>query len=313
MIGKQLTIDDFINRSILVHGNKYDYSKVEYINNSTKVCIICPTHGEFWQTPHHHMRGHGCAKCGNSKRKTVEEFINDAISVHGNKYDYSKVNYINNKTKVCIICPVHGEFWQTPHEHLSCGCDKCSGTYKLSKEEFVERSICIHDNKYDYSKVNMINCETKVCIICPTHGEFWQSPSMHMSGQGCPFCKTSHMERDVYNKLKKYKFDRQVKFKDWLINKKTNRTLSLDFYNKKYNIAIECQGRQHFTSDCKFGKDFDNIIYRDILKYELCREHNIELIYYFPDDFLKYNVDFYKNKKCFHNIDKLMEYIKTIK
>ena len=313
MIGKQLTIDDFINRSILVHGNKYDYSKVEYINNSTKVCIICPIHGEFWQTPHHHMRGHGCAKCGNSKRKTVEEFINDAISVHGNKYDYSKVNYINNKTKVCIICPVHGEFWQTPHEHLSCGCDKCSGTYKLSKEEFVERSICIHDNKYDYSKVNMINCETKVCIICPTHGEFWQSPSMHMSGQGCPFCKTSHMERDVYNKLKKYKFDRQVKFKDWLINKKTNRTLSLDFYNKKYNIAIECQGRQHFTSDCKFGKDFDNIIYRDILKYELCREHNIELIYYFPDDFLKYNVDFYKNKKCFHNIDKLMEYIKTIK
>ena len=104
-----------------------------------------------------------------------------------------------------------------------------------------------------------------------------------------------------------------MKFKDWLINKKTNRTLSLDFYNKKYNIAIECQGRQHFTSDCKFGKDFDNIIYRDILKYELCREHNIELIYYFPDDFLKYNVDFYKNKKCFHNIDELMEYIKTIK
>ena len=306
---KQLTTDDFINRSILVHGNKYDYSKVEYKTIKEKVCIICPEHGEFWQSPDKHMRGHGCAICGNAIRKTLEEFIIDAISVHGNKYDYSKVDYINNKTKVCIICPIHGEFWQTPHEHLSCGCDKCSGTYKLSKEEFVERSISIHEDKYDYSKVKFINCRVKVCIICPEHGEFYQTPSMHMSGQGCPFCKTSHMEREVYIKLKKYKFDRQVKFKDWLINQKTNRALSLDFYNKKYNIAIECQGRQHFTPDCKFGKDFNNIIYRDNLKYELCKEHSIELIYYFPKDFLEYNVEFYKNKKCFHNIDELIEYI----
>ena len=306
---KQLTTDDFINRSILVHGNKYDYSKVEYKTIKEKVCIICPKHGEFWQTPYQHMKGHGCAICGNAKRKTVEEFISDAINVHGNKYDYSKVEYINNKTKVCIICPEHGEFWQTPHQHLNCGCDKCSGTYNLSKDEFVEKSICVHDNKYDYSKVEFINCREKVCIICPEHGEFYQSPSMHMSGQGCPFCKTSHMEREVYIKLKKYKFDRQVKFKDWLINLKTNRALSLDFYNKKYNIAIECQGRQHFTPDCKFGKDFNNIIYRDKLKYDLCKEHSIELIYYFPKDFLEYNVEFYKNKKCFHNIDELLDYI----
>ena len=81
---------DFITKARQVHGDKYDYSKVEYINNSTKVCIICPEHGEFWQRPNHHLSGHGCPKCKNVFKKDTETFINQAKEIHGDKYDYSK-------------------------------------------------------------------------------------------------------------------------------------------------------------------------------------------------------------------------------
>ena len=114
-----MTTEEFIKKAKEIHGNKYDYSKVEYKNTSTKVCIICPEHGEFWQTPNHHLQGHGCPKCKNEKiRKrhthNITIFIEKARKVHGDKYDYSKAEYINASTKVCIICPEHGEFWQTP-------------------------------------------------------------------------------------------------------------------------------------------------------------------------------------------------------
>lgn len=102
-----------------IHGNKYDYSKVNYVNTKEKVCIICPTHGEFWQRPNGHLNGLGCDKCGKTYSYTTEEFIEKAKQIHGNKYDYSKVKYINAQTKVCIICPIHGEFWQTPYKHLN--------------------------------------------------------------------------------------------------------------------------------------------------------------------------------------------------
>ena len=123
---KKLTCEEFILKSIAVHGDKYDYSKVEYINNRTKVCIICPIHGEFWQTPINHINNkNGCPKCGNNMI-SVEEFIKRARKIHGDKYDYSKVNYINSNTPVCIICPKHGEFWQSPATHLDySGCPKC--------------------------------------------------------------------------------------------------------------------------------------------------------------------------------------------
>ena len=179
----------FIKKAISVHGDKYDYSKVEYINNKTKVCIICPKHGEFWQRPDKHLQGRGCPVCGGTKKLTKCEFVKQANLIHNWQYDYSKVNYTNNRTKVCIICPEHGEFWQTPHSHLrGQGCPICKSNLKLTTEEFIERSKIIHNNHYDYSKVKYINYETKVCIICPKHGEFWQTPHGHLSGQGCPKC-----------------------------------------------------------------------------------------------------------------------------
>ncbi len=189
----------FIQKAKKVHGDKYDYSKVEYINSNTKVCIICPEHGEFWQNPASHLRGNGCPKCGFklisiNNSLSQEEFIQKAKKVHGDKYDYSKVEYINNSTNVCIICPEHGEFFQRPSNHLNgCGCPKCAkiiqnSTPSKTTEQFIEEARKVHGDKYDYSKVEYINSNTKVCIICPTHGEFWQNPLVHLKGSGCPRC-----------------------------------------------------------------------------------------------------------------------------
>ena len=186
--------EEFIKKAKKVHGDKYDYSKVDYINSQTKVCIICPEHGEFWQIPASHIRGYKCPECGNynrgsKKRISKEEFIKKAKEVHGDKYDYSKVEYINANTKVCIICPEHGEFWQEPVVHIKqkSGCPKCVGR-NTTTEEFIKKAMEVHGERYDYSKVVYTKAHNKVCIICPEHGEFWQTPAKHLLGQGCSKC-----------------------------------------------------------------------------------------------------------------------------
>ena len=335
-----LNTEKFIEKAIKIHGSKYDYSKVNYTHCKTKIPIICPEHGEFWQTPQTHLQGHGCPQCGKilsaeKTKLTREEFIEKAKQIHGDKYDYSKVKYSSWYDKVCIICPEHGEFWQTPSNHIhkshkhgcpQCGkiksknialiqgkktfakfieeniqftanvddyitsnklltvvckkhgpfqitptnlyiqktpCPKCKEELKKPKKEknvidykqefidrlekkypnrfeyqnlnyvnreteiclydkllkeyvnviptsllnskhlssvkgyektnlptieFIEKAKEIHGDKYDYSKVNYIHSKTKVCIICPEHGEWWQTPNDHLKGHGCSVC-----------------------------------------------------------------------------------------------------------------------------
>ena len=300
-----LTAEEFIAKAKQVHGDRYDYSKSKYINMHSKVCIICPEHGEFWQTPGNHLSGSGCPKCFGKTRKTTDEFVAEARKKHGKKYGYSLVNYKNNSTKVCIVCPKHGEFWQTPNKHLrGDGCPICSANRKLDKERFIERSKIIHKNKYDYSKVEYVNTRTKVCIICPEHGEFWQEPSNHMLGHGCPKCGyvLSLLENDIKNFLESEKitYEQQKKF-HWL---KYKYPLSLDFYLPKYNIAIECQGEQHFNAVEYFGgmDELNYIKHRDERKKILCEKHNIKILY-FSDK--KYNDDIIIDK------NKLLEEIIT--
>jgi len=193
---KKKTKEEFIKDARKKHGDKYDYSNVEYVNNATKICIKCPKHGEFWQTPISHLRSCGCPRCGGTGVLTKEEFIKKAKEIHGDKYDYSKVNYVNAHTKVCIICGEHGEFWQYPADHTNGhGCPKCGDENSRekrssTKEKFIKKAKEKHGDKYDYSKVEYVNSVTKVCIICPEHehGEFWQRPTDHTQGQGCPKC-----------------------------------------------------------------------------------------------------------------------------
>lgn len=250
-----------------------------------------------------------------SKRLTTGEFISKAKEIHGDKYDYSKVEYVNAHTPVCIICPEHGQFLQMPSNHLKGrGCSKCSNNRKLTLNEFIEMSKKIYGDKYDYSKVNYINALTKVCIICPEHGEFWTTPNNHLRGHACPICKQSKLERDIEHNISN--FIEQKTF-DWL---KDKSLMKLDFYLPDYNIVIECQGEQHFNQkwfgcrDISDRYEYNKLINtqnRDILKYNLCKQHNIEIIYYFPKRFIKYNVDFYKDKICFHNINDLKKYLET--
>lgn len=114
-LSKRSNRDVFVSKCCEVYGDLYDYSKVEYVHNKEKVCVICPKHGEFWVTPNNHLRGSRCPACYGTPRKTTEQFIKEAKKIHGNKYDYSKVKYDGTDVKVCIVCPEHGEFWQTPY------------------------------------------------------------------------------------------------------------------------------------------------------------------------------------------------------
>lgn len=183
----------FIEKANKKHGGKYDYSKVEYVNSQTKVCIICPEHGEFWQTPVGHMRGRGCQKCANIRRGDTfrsnhDEFIERANEKHGGKYDYSKVEYDSAMKKVTIICPEHGEFEMTPMNHLlGQGCPKCSRR-GLSLPELITEFRKIHGDAYNYDKVVFGKMNDKVIMTCPKHGDFSQSPTKHLRGQGCPKC-----------------------------------------------------------------------------------------------------------------------------
>lgn len=189
--------NNFIKKSNEIHKGKYDYSKVEYINSKTKVCIICLEHGEFWQQPSEHLKGFGCKLCSdNNRRKTNEQFIKDAKKIHGEKYDYSKVEYKNNKTKVCIICPEHGEFWQSPCKHLKGqGCKRCKRkkSKKITMQEFIDRCNLLYNKKYDYSKVKFSKLSDIITIICPIHGEFQQKASYHLYGFSCRKCANEQL------------------------------------------------------------------------------------------------------------------------
>lgn len=318
----KITNESFIEKARKIHGDLYDYSKINYINSNEKICIVCPVHGEFWQAPKHHLSGVKCPRCSNRVRLTSEEWIENAKKVHGDAYDYSKVEYVNNKTKVCITCPIHGDFYQAPSSHLTgVKCPKCKGGVVLTTKEWLEKAKEVHGDRYNYSKVEYVNAKTKVCIICHRHGEFWQGASSHLTGKGCPKCKSSKLENIIIEALNKndinYVF--QYKIKELGIK-------SLDFYLPEYNIVIECQGEQHYV-ETDFSKhksaeemkeDLNNRMELDKLKYDVCYKHNIEIIYFtIPQYFHVKNVNiytkFYRDKKVYTDLKSLIEYIKGCK
>ena len=287
---KKNTINWFIEKSKEIHRDKYDYSKSEYINYDTKLCIVCPEHGEFWQTPGNHLKGKGCPYCNGNAKKTTEQFIEESKKKYGDEFDYSKVVYKNNETKVCIIDRKTGiEYFQTPANHLQ-GFD-CRVNCNITTEEFIKRAKLVHGDRYDYSKVNYINAKTKVCIICPEHGEFWQLPFNHLNGRGCAKCKNkSSLEKYVEYFLTKnnVKFEAQKKF-SWLGKK------SLDFFLPEYNLSIECQGRQHINKKESYFSENDLLLKRDSEKYDLVKKNGIKMVYIIPN-YEKVTFEFYKDK-----------------
>jgi hypothetical protein len=278
---KDYYLNKFITKSCIRHHNKYDYSKVEYVNSITKVEVVCQLHGSFFVRPDAHIRKVGCPKCNGGIKDSYDTFFEKAVIKHNNKYDYSKSEYTNSNTKIIVICKSHGEFLITPKNHLSGqGCTKCAGVYKRTNSEFISESNLVHKNKYDYSKTNYKNNRDKVTIICPEHGEFNQNPKDHLSGHGCKNCLSSKGEmflEDILTTLG-LNYKRNHIFEG--CNGISGGVLPFDFYLYDKNIVIEFDGIQHFKPVEIFGGKsvYDIQIKNDRIRDEWCSNNGIKLI-----------------------------------
>ena len=369
---KEKLVQKFLEKAKTKFGDKFDYSKVEYVDSKTPVVIICPIHGEFEITPVRFLQNkHGCRKCSiehthKLQTKTTEQFVKECKEIWGNAYSYENTNYINADTKVLINCPIHGEFLTRPADFVrGHGCSKCKSlsTIKFNKktksdtlETFITKSTLLYDNLFDYSKVLYVNSRTKVLIhsnllnedflitpakflqgqfkqkylnlpknkassltkeiiiqrallvhgnkylydkvvykdlhtpiliTCPKHGDFLQTPINHLwNREGCPICNNSKGEMFIDNTLNELNIDYKRQYAITYNNSKMYVDFCVLINNQK--IFIEYNGRQHYEPVEVFGgvEKFKKQQERDLLLEKYCDEHNIILLTY------KYDIPF---------------------
>ena len=210
---KVKSTEQYIIDAKKVHFDKYDYSLVDYKNAQDKIKIICYIHGIFEQKPNNHLNGQDCPKCiNNNLKSSTLEFIKKSKEIHGNKYDYSLVNYKNNKTNVKIICD--GKIYeQSPRSHL-----KGINFKFLTKDEFIEKAKCIHNNKYNYSLSEFEHSSDYIKIICPIHGIFEQAINKHLRKNGCRKCAIEQKSLTTEEFIKKAKEIHGDKYNYSLVN-----------------------------------------------------------------------------------------------
>jgi hypothetical protein len=264
---KKYTTDEFILESQRIWGDKYDYSLVKYVNARTKVKIIYDDI-IYEQLPMGHLK------------YPVEGYLNQEIFLikakrkWGDKYDYSLVKYISTKFTVKII--YKGEIYeQLPHNHLIYSPELKN---KLTKEDFILRSNEIHNVKYNYNLVNYVSDRVKVIINCPYHGNFFQTPSVHLRGSGCRRCNDSFGEKIIANFLDRnnIEYKREYIFDDC----KNIYPLRFDFYIPSTRKCIEFDGIQHFQPVEYFGgvKAYELRKINDKIKNDYCEDNYINLI-----------------------------------
>lgn len=277
---------NYLSDFIKVHGDKYDYSKVEYINNKTKVEIICKEHGSFLMNPNSHTSlGNGCPSCAYNVRNT-SEFILHSNKIHQNKYDYSKSIYLKSHSKIEIICNIHGSFYMRPNDHINmqgcptCGKENMAHIRRKNIETYINECNVVFNNKYDYSKVIYKNNKSNIIIICKEHGDFKQIAKEHLSGRGCVKCSSSYGEQRIINYLDSLsiEYNYQHTYKDCL--SANNYPLRFDFYLPSYNLCIEYDGEQHFKPIELYGgtESFLESIKRDEIKNLYCLNNGIRLL-----------------------------------
>jgi hypothetical protein len=210
-VPKKKTTAEFVAAARAVHGDRYDYSKVAYVNNQVRVTIVCPDHGAFEQVPSYHTdNGAGCPACSGNKRVTTADFVAESKKVHGDRYDYSLVAVTTNTTPVQIVCPDHGVFLQAPKQHRKGqGCPTCGGTQKLDQGVMLTRFAEVHGARYDYSKAVYTSAREEVTIVCPDHGEFSQIAALHWGGRGCPKCAKRVLAADLRKSADEVQLDLQ--------------------------------------------------------------------------------------------------------
>ena len=276
--------EKFITKTKKVHGDTYDYSKVNYQNSVTNVEIICKEHGSFFQTPSNHLGKKGCPECGKinrglKSRVTKEDFKERAKKVHGELYDYTNSDYQTSNKKVEIICKKHGSFFQSPFNHLTgSGCKKCSEeTPKnyLEHDQFLEKAKEVHSNLYNYEGAEYTKSKDIVGIVCKKHGYFEQMANAHLSGKGCPKCSysISRNESEIFEFLK----DKGLKVEER--NRSVILPQEIDILVADKKIAIEYNGL-YFHSDKFLNSDYH------LLKTESCESKGYQLIHIFSDEWI---------------------------
>lgn len=293
------TTEVFVKKSILKHGDKYCYAKVDYISARTKVLITCKKHGEFLQTPESHLSGRGCAKCGHEyvislRKKTFDKFVEEAKILHGDKYTYDRNLYFNVNTKMEIYCNTCKIFIkQYPLNHLKgCGCKFCgriAGAKKdrLSKEQFINKSILVHGNKYDYTLSDYNGTNESVLIKCNEHDiEFYQTPASHFRGNtGCSKCSNNESRGEkvirVWLEKNKIGYEQEKSFDGFCGNR--GNKFRFDFWIESKNLLIEFDGELHFRESKKwYGEnsknELVNIQKRDKIKSDWVKRNGYNLL-----------------------------------
>lgn len=310
---KKKTVDtkEIIKRFREKYGDKYDYSRVDYkgFNNKVWICLhdINPLtgieYGWFQQTPLHHLEGCTHPKM-NGRGYTQDEIMLMFKRKHGDDYDYNEVNYESMIKKVKIICHKkdkfgneHGVFEQTPHKHAveGQGCPKCAGKIKKTTENFISELRLIYGDRLIYDNTVYINAKTKVRADCPKHGPQYRLPAQWLKGGGCTVCKCSIMENEMMTGLDKLGIKYIYSYNPLWLKSIKNHQQSVDFYLPDYNIAIECQGAQHFRDVEGFNKGETHkvTVERDANKRKILKEKNVHLVYYtnehtIPEEFKMY-------------------------
>ena len=298
---------EFIQECINQYGDKYDYKLVKYINNTTKIDIICNNCKIiFKKTPKHHLyRKQGCKKCKIIKRdntKRYNNFVTRAKQIHKDKFNYSSINAENyNCIKVKIFCNRCKIFFmQRPSSHLSgCGHIKCC--LWLSNKDFIDRVKKLHKNRYSYEKVNYKNNRTKIEIWCKKHKYYFlQMAQHHLKNHGCPKCKSSKGELKIID----YLDEKNIKYKFQKIHKFMGTILKFDFYIPDKKLYIEYDGNQHFIESDYFEDTLTIVRNRDILKNAYVCHQNLKLLRISYKNFNNITklLDIYLQKKLTNNI-----------
>ena len=214
-----------------LYNNFYEYISIDRTTKKTKLEIKCPIHGIFKKHMYDHLqRNQGCSLCSTPSKMTNELFIIKANLIHNNKYDYSLVNCKDSNTKVQIKCNIHGIFEQLSSNHLQGqGCQKCCKNCKMNDETFIIKANQVHNNKYTYENINYIGIKNKINILCKYHGCFLQTPSDHLSGNGCYKC--SGLVKNTEDFIEKAK----------ILHKNIYDYSKVNYVNTRSKIIIICK------------------------------------------------------------------------
>lgn len=284
-----LTAQEFIKKAIHIHKNKYDYSKIKYINANIPIkigCNIC--HIYFLQKPSVHLQGCGCPKCSKNKKYTLDEFINTAKAIHGTEYKYlTLLKDTKHKLYVKILCKkCKNVFIQRTSHHLNgAGCPYCAKKAS-TLETFIKKAKQIHGNLYNYAEVQYKGVYNKIKIKCnKCKHSFLQTPANHTQGKGCPYCKQSKGELQIEKILVEANIEFKIQHR--FEKCKDQKTLPFDFYLPNHNICIEYQGEQHYNYKLFLGlyKDkkraheaFKLQQKHDKIKRNFCKNNQIYLL-----------------------------------